>query len=887
MSSGALKQFVERLDQLPTLSPVATELVRVTEDPEAHLSQVAGIIESDPALTARLLKIANSAYFGVPRRVATVQQATALLGLNLVRSVALSVAVIQVLDDHIDDRFDLRAFWTHSAAVGIFSSLLARRFRLIKPEEAFVAGLLHDLGRLVLYVWEGEKYFEILKEAETGELPLIELEELYLNASHTWAAKLAMEYWKFPPSLVSPAWLHHQPLTHFGPNPTRQLEFVVKCANSLCHIQQLGFSGDPGDDLSIIQLQETTGLSQDEFSALSAQAVARLESMSSVFDWDASPHEKYLEVIASSNIKLSKIHLELASVNRGLREKQKVMESILRLQQAACVPLSPAGLLKIVVGELAGLVSHKRLLGFMVPKDGCCELQGFIVEGRDQEARDVALRLDLPRKQPARSLKVRELVLLIQNASQELEREAPLRKLIAEALAAADLIVLPVCSGEETLALLFVEALSGHSGSNKLTEMLQPFAHASAHMLNHLMTLEKLDSQTEKLARLARKAELANTQLFQAERLASVGRLAAGAAHEINNPLTIISAQTELLLNQQRSEEQGKGLQVILDQAGRISKIVSDLMGLSKPAQPRIEPTSLEGILERTLSVLETRLKLSCISLQREYSRSLSPIMADPKQMEQVFLNLLLNSIQSMDQGGTLTVRLLHQDGSDNVEAQISDTGAGIEPADLPNIFDPFFTTKPEGKGSGLGLAICHSIVEGHGGRIEVSSDPGRGSTFTLRLPVLNGKIKSESRPEMHRPGNPPAKIASNEQARVLLIDDEPALCRLLKESFSECGLLLDSACDGRSGLEQLEHNHYDLILLDLRLPGQAGLEFMETVRGMAPETPIFVVTGIADEEELHRASELGALRCIRKPFVVDDLIRLVQDTLVLSAQSK
>jgi len=226
-------------------------------------------------------------------------------------------------------------------------------------------------------------------------------------------------------------------------------------------------------------------------------------------------------------------------------------------------------------------------------------------------------------------------------------------------------------------------------------------------------------------------------QLIMADRLASVGELAAGTAHELNNPLTTVIGFSKLLMERDVPEDIREDLEIIHNEAVRVSQVTKNLLTFARKHAPVKQPNQVNSIIEEVLKLRAYEHRLSNIRVERRLSRTLPEVKADYFQMQQVFLNIVVNAEQVMAQtknGGTLTITTRMRDG--NVIASISDDGPGILREHLGQIFNPFFTTKEPGKGTGLGLSICYGIVTEHGGRIYAESEPGKGATFSVELPV-------------------------------------------------------------------------------------------------------------------------------------------------------
>ncbi|MBI5776659.1 MAG: PAS domain S-box protein [Nitrospirae bacterium] len=225
-------------------------------------------------------------------------------------------------------------------------------------------------------------------------------------------------------------------------------------------------------------------------------------------------------------------------------------------------------------------------------------------------------------------------------------------------------------------------------------------------------------------------------QLRQAERLAEMGTLASGMAHEIGTPMNVIQGRAEQLMRRTQEETTKKGLETIVAQVERITKIMNQLLTFARRKPSERRRINLGQTLDDCLEVLQERIRRMRVRVESRYETLLHPvhIHADPDQMSQVFLNLFINAIHAMPDGGTLRISLERVDS--HVRAVIADTGHGIPKEDLPKIFHPFFTTKAAGQGTGLGLTVVHGIIQEHGGTITVESEPGTGTTFTVTLPA-------------------------------------------------------------------------------------------------------------------------------------------------------
>ncbi|MFZ5891656.1 MAG: ATP-binding protein [Myxococcota bacterium] len=372
----------------------------------------------------------------------------------------------------------------------------------------------------------------------------------------------------------------------------------------------------------------------------------------------------------------------------------------------------------------------------------------------------------------------------------------------------------------------------------------------------------------------------------QADRLMALGTLAAGIAHDINNPLTYVLGSLEYVeraLSEARDQEAGgtavlgqgmvEALMNAREGAERVRHIVRDLMTFARPIADTKQLVDVESVLDSMVSLAWNEIRHRA-RLVKRYAR-VPAVEGDESRLGQVFLNLIVNAAQAIDAGalpdGAITLSTAVE--GDHVVIEVADTGTGIEKTDLPHVFEPFFTTKPAGKGNGLGLTICRTIVASHGGDIRVSSDDGKGSTFRVSLPVAK-------RVPTQRDEAPTSSDARAKRSRILVIDDEPLLGQTLTYAFAgRHDLVL--ATSGREAIRRLgEDADYDLVLCDLMMPDVSGPKVFEVVEQEHPElVPRFAfMTGGAFTERAQEFLERYPGRRIDKPFTISEIEQLLAD---------
>ncbi|MDQ6633391.1 MAG: ATP-binding protein [Gemmatimonadota bacterium] len=330
-------------------------------------------------------------------------------------------------------------------------------------------------------------------------------------------------------------------------------------------------------------------------------------------------------------------------------------------------------------------------------------------------------------------------------------------------------------------------------------------------------------------------------RLMESDRLAAVGELVAGVAHEVNNPLSSISAFAQLLLRDgSLTHPQRESIEVIRAETMRASQVVKDLLAFARRSEPQQAPLDINGVVSRTLRMRQYQFSEAAVRAVPDLADHLPSVMGDARQLQQVCLNLLTNAVQAMSLrgGGTLQVRTYAAEGA--VRLEVTDTGPGILPEARAHIFEPFFTTKKEGEGTGLGLSVSYGIVTAHGGTIEVVDTGAHGTTFRVSLPAASAPANAQ---ETTR--EPPLTLRSPLAGiKLLFVDDEPALRSGMQAFGALRGFTVLTASDGLAALETARTTGVDAVVCDLRMPGMDGFAFHEQLRRERPglaERTVFI----------------------------------------------
>ena len=360
-------------------------------------------------------------------------------------------------------------------------------------------------------------------------------------------------------------------------------------------------------------------------------------------------------------------------------------------------------------------------------------------------------------------------------------------------------------------------------------------------------------------------------QLLQSEKMSAVGQLIAGVAHELNNPLTAILGYAQLLESEGLDHKSADYVRKLFKQAQRTHRVVQNLLSFARQRKPQKQEVDLRECLEETLALREYDLKVNNITLERNIPEDLPSVVADPHQLEQVFLNIVNNALDAMVESsgsGVLKVNVFRKDAFVCVE--FADSGPGIK--DPNRIFDPFYTTKSVGKGTGLGLSICYGIVKEHGGEIVARNRDEGGATIEVRL------LASEKTavPELVSA----ARRESVLHGRVLLVEDEEAVMEFERDVLVGAGADVTTSMSVHDTQDRLRQNSFDVIVMNGRMPG--GISAREMYEWIAKNRPgqekgLLLTFSTMTDAETRSFLQEQTVASLAKPFEVADLIAQVR----------
>jgi len=729
--------ILSQLEELPTLPAVAVRLLQVTTAHDSDAREVIRLIESDQSLAAKILSMAKRASTGIRSTAATIEKVVLLLGFEAVRNAVLSIKVFEVFDRPgtvQDTAFDRKEFWKHSLAVGCAARLLAKEIRTgIDAEEAFICGLLHDMGKVALDTCLPKSFDRIVRQTNAENGCIAEIERKLLGLDHTIAGRRLAMRWGLPGAIVEAVWLHHQ-----GTQPLpdavehRRLVQLVYLADLIAREQRIGYSGNFRFPQHAVEACAAMRLDPNIVDRVVEQLAGAIEERAHLIGLeDLTSSGLYLEALSSANEELARTNASLTQTNRRLEARSRFFKALAELTGRIRSDDSMSQVCAAAAECVrTGLAIGSALVYTRPEPDGIC----FVGLADAQAANGQLVCLEPDQDRPDRTEAPASGGAWLTPAQPN--HQAILDRFGAD-LGSPPYWTLPIVHAGECVATALFACDEDHIRRISAQQAeLESLSFAVGLLVASVRARSSAERLSEQLAELNRRLEQTQADLLRTRSLAAVGEMAAGAAHELNNPLAVIAGRAQLMLDSVRDEQTRQALATIREQAQRCSQIVSELMAFAKPKPPQPESVCLQTFLAELrndwLSRLGLRAEQFVVTLPDEPIH----VWADPDQLKEIFGEILRNAFEAMSRERAELVVNCLRDVSDRVRVSIRDNGRGMSRHVLEHAFDPFFSDRPAGRGRGMGLARAYRLAEINNIRLWLESTPGSGTTAWISLPT-------------------------------------------------------------------------------------------------------------------------------------------------------
>lgn len=763
------------IENLPTLSPIAQRLLAAGSRDDVDLDELIMLIEADPALSATMLGLCRRAEVGLGRRIATVRQAVVLLGLEAVRSAVLGVQVYEVMTRQAAEReaslgggreagargtFDRRGLWRHSIAVACCSEILCERAggrvggMHVRPQEAFVAGLLHDLGKVVLDLVLPRAYSRVVGLAEVRRSDSASIERAVIGLDHHTAGKRLCDRWELPEVLGDVIWLHSQPFGSLPDVEHRPLIELVTVARAVTRSLHLGWSGDFGEVPDAEELSLRMGLGELRLEAWAEKLTEAMVERSRLLGLDEqTPPRALLEAIGRANRRLRGLNEALSGRSREADDRAAALDAVAAFHGEWRAASRLDETLRAI-----GRSARQRLggAGFMAVVYQSRESEPWEVHvlggvGRSPEV------VSLPASNAGRAVALAGLLEPARMAGLAVKLLPWLSARVPGMPEATGVELVPLtASGEpgQPAALLVVEwagdarvgeGREGRGGAIDRVRALLPCWSAAVLTASRGELMRAL---SEALAATNRSLSEAQARLTEQESLARLGQMSAGAAHEMNTPLTVIRGRSQLLERRLVQGPEKAAARSIAEAAEQISDLITAMNLLADPPEPVLASCEVLGLVQGSIG--EARRRASrrgegdTGAVEQDAERwpcevkmevSGSRIRVDRELVGKALTEVIVNAFEA-ESRGPVVVRVQGEGAAGRLVISVTDRGRGMTKRALKHAFDPFFSEKPAGRQTGLGLTRARRLIELHGGEIRLSSAEGKGTTATISLPV-------------------------------------------------------------------------------------------------------------------------------------------------------
>lgn len=763
--------ILQQLEELPTLPAVALQLLRMTGDEESSARDVVEILSSDPSLTAAILKMVRRADLGTPQEISSVERAVMLLGFDAVRHAALAASVFQCFGVATQaGRFDREQFWKHSVAVASGAELLADEIKksgrraAFNPGEAFICGLLHDIGKVALDAALPKSFARVIEAAELLRGDVADIERQVIGADHLVAGKRLAERWELPQIISEAIWLHGQrPSALPTTVANAPLINLITLADILARQQHLGFSGNYSFPIPVAELLEAVGATAQQLEQVRSRLVGHMQRRIEALGLgQPDSGQLYQEALANANRQLGHAARRLEETNKRLSVRARFFDALAAFHQDLR-PDAPAQQVLTAIGQTAiGILQTAACCAFSLPP-GRQWAEAVLMDdtGRILDT----ILVDLPPES------------VPQTAAQSSQAGEPVGAVDAAWDASLDPASGPILvAGEELEWLLAVVSprlqneqrywialrcegrciggvlWGGANGDSQRqgaqARELSAMATGWSLALRTSQIREESRLLSEQLAQANRQLHGAQNEITQARAMAGVGEMAAGAAHEMNNPLAIISGRSQLLESQLEDPAQKHAARQIHEQSHRLSRIITELMEFARPQSPKIATVDTVELIERSVHELKQEQDGEPRTIELTLGE-LPAVSIDAHQVGAALREIIRNAMHATDEKGRVVLHGAVDPTGDRVVIQVIDDGCGMDEATLHHAFDPFYSHRPAGRSRGMGLAKALRWVESSGGTIRLESHVGHGTRAMMLLPMA--RPSSEAPAQMRK----------------------------------------------------------------------------------------------------------------------------------------
>jgi putative nucleotidyltransferase with HDIG domain len=719
---------IGRLDSLSILPCVAAQLLpRLMQ---GQFSPSADIIESDPALTARILSLMGK--YGVSKAGErfSLRQGLDRLPAGLVRDALLSLRVI-----HEPQHDNRKQLMLHSLAVACCAKDIAEiTLPQMDSQLAYCAGLLHDIGKFALEEAMPKSFVRIIEEAKSQCACTCDIEKKYLGTDHTMLGKHLAQKWYLPEAIGLAIWLHHSDTVTIYQNMSEaRMAAIVQLADSIARQSGIGQSGSFDSPAQITPIVNVLGIDNEQLKPIRQNLAKQVWQRAKVLGLDMqNAVARYADAAGAIAAQSARDYTMLADENRRLQTISGrfdfITEFLLSINSASgAIDIAENFATRWQKFYQTGMVCL-----YLAPADNSKTLEAVIVQELGQSK---TMILGVPEDSAAIPKKITSSFAILDAhdcldwlfEQLDVDFDVSRTKLV------------PLLSNGKAIGAIAFELNWPVDDAELFAKNFKAVTSIAGAVLEMDVALQKQECFAERFAQLISKplvsAEVSRSGITTDYLFSALAEMAAGAAHELNNPLSVISGRAQTLAETETDEERKRIIGQIERNAGQIAQIVEDLMSFAEPPKPRPAKTTIKQILNEAVQLAGQKTKDENVNTQIEAAEPDGTILVDSGQLVSALANIIVNAVESYDdKPGPIKITAALAD-SGLVKLTISDLGCGMDTETLQKATQPFFSAKTAGRNRGMGLAYAARLIQLNGGSLHIASKPGEGTTVTILLP--------------------------------------------------------------------------------------------------------------------------------------------------------
>ncbi len=736
-SAKQIELVIAKLDSFSLQGGVAAQLFDRLLEQAGSSSRLAEIIESEPTLAAMLLSLAYRQGLDIAQANFSIRRLLDKLPAELVGDTFLSCKVAWPADNKPADALPHKQLILHSIAVGCLSRDIAEISAVqINPQAAHLAGLLHDIGKFALREVMPKSLAKIVEQAKTQGRACCVVEQEQLGLDHTIIGKRLAERWHLPEEVGLGIWLHHSDTAAISQEMGKAaIAQIVQLADLIARQCGIGRSGSFDAPVIDQPVPQQLGINQEQIKQISEGLAEQVKQKSEALGLEpAEPLKKLCDTMQSSAYRLSRENAKLTDTSRKLQAASSHLDFIRDLFSSIELSGGLIGLAEELAIGWQRLYQTGRVCLYLAPPQGAETIEAVVVENL---AESKTVLLEVPDASPP----VPEAITKDFAVLDAWECADWLFEKLGIDFDRRETKIVPLLSAGRAIGAIVFELR--YPGDIELFEQnLKTAACIMGIVLDMASAGREGQRLAERFVRLIGRAEAAEA-LQDAEPAAkaddltdALAEMAAGAAHELNNPLTVISGQSQLLARTETDVQKKEGLKKIEQSCRQLSQIIDGLMNFAEPARPRPAETNVRQMLDEASQLAAQKTNSEQLDIKIEIAGGLETVFVDSAQIASAIANIFSNSVDSYDNGGGPIKVLAGKDqGGDSVKLTITDSGCGMDEETLRKATQPFFSARPAGRKRGMGLAYAVRLIESNGGCLNITSAGGEGTTVTILLP--------------------------------------------------------------------------------------------------------------------------------------------------------